>query len=121
MAFTSAQRAKIRFYCGYPLFAVGSTRLESAIDAVGADSALQAEAETTLAALAAVEAEISSTLAHVEFEKAEEVALNPTRDRDLRVRGRREVRRLCAQLNLSGPLLDVFASGWSGGEMGWAG
>lgn len=121
MAFTTAQRAKIRFYCGYPLFAVGSTRLESAIDAVGADSALQAEAETTLAAIAAVETEISGTLGHVVFQKAEEVTLNQSRDRDLRIRGRREVRRLCAQLNLSGPLLDVFAAGWAGGEMGWAG
>lgn len=121
MAFTDAQKVKIREYCGFPAFATASTVLESAMDLVGANAAQQAEIETVLAAIAAVETEISGTLGHVVFEKAEEVTLDPDRDRNLRVRGRREVRRLCYMLSLDGPIRDVFAAGWTGGMLGWAG
>jgi len=121
VAFTEAQKVKIREYCGFPAFATASTVLESTMDLIGANASQQAEAEAVLAALAAVETEISSTLGHVEFEKAEEVTLDRDRDRNLRTRGRREVHRLCYMLGLDGPIRDVFATGWSGGVMGWAG
>lgn len=121
MAFTDAQKVKIREYCGFPAFQTASTVLESAMDLVGANASQQAEVETVLAAIAAVEAEITSSLGHVEFEKAEEVTLDRDRDRNMRVRGRREVHRLCFMLGMDGPIRDVFATGWTGSVMGWAG
>ena len=122
MSFTTAQKVKIRGYVGYPIYPTSATELESAMDVTGADSAMQAEVEAVLAAIALVETEISGTVGYVVFNKAEEVGLDARRDANLRTRGRREVRRLCSLLGFDdGPMTDVFAAGWGGGDMGWSG
>jgi hypothetical protein len=59
MAFTDAQKAKIRRYLGYPdVFRYANSRLESAIDVIGARAEVQALVEADLTALEAIDAKL---------------------------------------------------------------
>jgi hypothetical protein len=62
MAFTSAQKTAIRKYLGYPqLNRFRDSRLESAIDVVGADVDASAEVVALLIELAAIDAKITAS------------------------------------------------------------
>jgi len=61
MAFTDAQKAKIRRYLGYPdVFRYANTRLESAIEVIGGRAEVQTLVEADLTALDAIDAKLSS-------------------------------------------------------------
>lgn len=107
MAFTNAQRVKIRKYLGWPAWRTSSTVLESAIDLVGADVDGQAEVVTHLANLATIETEINSLHSVAVAKRAEETELNPDRYRDLRAAGRRECQAIAIICNTD-VVRDIF-------------
>jgi len=109
--FTTAQRVSIRRYMGFPLYAVASTTLESAIDACGDDVDMQAAVVSVLTNLASIETEIAALHAIALADKVEESTLNRDRYRDLRAAGRRECMQLATMLGLSGPARDAFGGG----------
>lgn len=111
--FTTAQRVAIRRYLGFPLYAVASTTLESAIDACGNDVDMQAAVVSVLAAIASIETEIASLHPIALADKVEESTLNRDRYRDLRAAGRRECGQLANMLGMAGPVRDVFGGGGS--------
>lgn len=117
MAFTSAERVKIRLYLGWPGTANWDSSLESAIDIASADADVTAEVQTILADIASIETEIRGLHGIALAEKVEESTLNPRRYPDLRAAGRREVKKLSAFLNDAEIRRDVFATGWTGGFM----
>lgn len=115
MAFTTAQKVKIRKYLGWPAYAFYDTSLESTIEAVGAIPEGQAEVEVVLANLATIETEITNLHGIALAQKVEESALNPKRYEDLRAAGRREVIQLATLLNALGSIRsDVFATASAG-------
>lgn len=119
MAFSEAQKVKIRTYLGWPAYATNATTLEGAIDLIGGLAEAQTEVEGVLAAIGTIEAEIESLHAIALASKVEESTLNPARYRDLRAAGRRECVRLAALMNAD-IRRDVFgAGGWHGGPTGW--
>ena len=62
MAFTEAQKTKIRYYLGYPnIHLTANVRLEMAITLLGDGDSVQAEIETILAVIATIEDKLSST------------------------------------------------------------
>lgn len=114
MAFTGAERIKIRKLLGWPAYASFDTALESAMDAVGADTDGAAETRTVLSNIATIESEMLSLHGIALAHKVEESTLNENRYRDLRAAGRREVQQLSILLNAA-IRRDVFGGGWSGG------
>ena len=74
MAFTEAQKVQIRKYLGYPdLFRSANTRLESAIEVVGGRPETQAEVESILAKLAALQERIDGQLATAGIKQVDEI------------------------------------------------
>src|SRR5688572_30254535 len=74
MAFTEAQKVKIRLYLGYPdTFQQNNTRLESAITVVGSRADTQTEVEGILASLATLETSLASSLSSAGLKRAEDV------------------------------------------------
>lgn len=119
MAFTDAQKTKIRFYLGYPnILKSANTRLENALDLLGEEEGSQAEVEAILADIVLVEEKLRSTALDVagisdvgppdpKFYKAQIYA-------DLRGEGRR----LSARLSI---LAGVGIAGDVWGEYGYNG
>jgi hypothetical protein len=74
MPFSSPQQTQIRKWLGFPqLFRFRDPRLESAIEVVGGDADAMAEVATTLAALATLDTEITSSLSTAGIKQADEV------------------------------------------------
>ena len=62
MAFTEAQKESIRMYLGFPAgYDADNTRLEEAMDEVGASATQQATVEAILTKLSAVDAALAAT------------------------------------------------------------
>lgn len=114
MAFSEAQKIKLRKLLGWPAYATADTTLESAIALIGANADAQAEVEAVLAKIAIIETEIEGLHSIALAQKVEESELNPNRYRDLRTAGRREVRQLSILLNTE-VRRDVFGTGFTGG------
>lgn len=129
MAFTDAQKAKIRRYLGYPdVFRYANTRLESAIDVIGGRAEVQALVEADLTALDAVDTKLSSVASSqgglkriddIEFYEGQAVS-------QIQSDGRRLVGRLSITFGV--PVQgDVFGSGgytgdeWSRGRTQYGG
>lgn len=72
MAFTEAQRIKVRQALGYSSVAK-DTWLESALDAAGAVAAVQSEVETILAALASVDTKMADGLDQAGLKRADTI------------------------------------------------
>lgn len=117
MAFTNAERVKIRVFLGWPGTPNWDTSLESAIDLASNDTDVAAEVRAILANLATIETEMTGLHGLALASKVEESTLDPDRYRNLRTAGRREVRKLAAMLNNATVRRDVFSTGWSGGSM----
>jgi hypothetical protein len=117
VAFTNAERVKIRIDLGWPGTSNWDSSLESAIDAAGADADITTEVQTVLARIDTIETEIAGLHGIALAEKVEESTLNPRRYSDLRTAGRREVKKLSAMLNNAEIRRDIFATGWAGGFM----
>ncbi len=123
MAFTEAQRIKIRKYLGIPhVNQYLDPRLEGRMDLVGANAAAQAEAETILAAIIAAETKMVSSLDDAGLKRADEVEWYPgkngagTAGLDA---AKNEARLYCSQLsNFFGvPIVnDAFGTGGYGGD-----
>lgn len=74
MAFTEAQRVKIRLSLGYPdVFRASNPRLEDAIDVVGERPDTQAEIETILARIAAADTKVNNVLEQAGVKRVDEV------------------------------------------------
>lgn len=74
MAFTEAQRVKLRAYLGYPdVYRQYNPRLESAFDVIGGRPDTQASIEALLTAIAAVDTTLTNLLALAGLKRAEEV------------------------------------------------
>ena len=74
MAFTEAQRVKIRLYLGFPdVFRANDPRLEGAMDVIGARADTQAEVVACLAALVLAETKIATLLGSAGIKKVDEV------------------------------------------------
>jgi hypothetical protein len=63
VAFTNAERVKIRIDLGWPGTSNWDSSLESAIDAAGADADITTEVQTVLARIDTIEAEIAGCTA----------------------------------------------------------
>lgn len=123
MAFSEAQKVKIRLFLGFPdVFRDGNSRLESAITVIGDRPDTQAEVEAVLANLATADAKVNSVLSFAGIKKADEVEFFPsssgtTSKDDARSNGRMWANRLSIIFGI--PLVnDVFSErGYSGD--GW--
>jgi hypothetical protein len=74
MAFTEAQRVKIRAYLGYPdVYRQYNPRLESAFDVIGGRSDTQTYVENLLTKLDALDLSLTNLLALAGLRRAEEV------------------------------------------------
>ena len=74
MAFTEAQKLKIRVYLGIPsIYRYRDPRLEGAITVVGNDADASAEVVSILAKLATVETDIDSAMTTAGLKRADEV------------------------------------------------
>ena len=122
MAFTDTQKAQIRRYLGYPdVFRYANTRLESAIDVIGARSEVQAMVESDLAALAAIETKLSGTVVNsAGVKRVDEIEFFQSQAlKDIRSEGRRICGRMSVTFGV--PLAsDVFGSGGYAGDS-WMG
>jgi hypothetical protein len=79
MAFTEAQKVKIRLFLGFPdVFQDNNARLESAIDVIGTRSDTQTEVETLLVNLAAADAKVNGLLTSAGIKKVDEVEFFPS-------------------------------------------
>lgn len=99
MAFMDAQKAQIRRYLGFPdVFRYANTRLESAMDVVGGRAEVQAQVETDLAAIAAVESKLTEALTSAGIKKVDEVEFFEAGQRKAL---RDEGRRMCGRLSIT--------------------
>lgn len=117
MAFTSAERVKVREYLGYPAAAAwNNVYLESALDRTGNDADAYAEAQAILARLASVETQIAKMDGLALAARAEDAYLRESRETKIRQQGQREAARLASLIGVD-IYKDVFAVGWSGGPL----
>lgn len=102
MAFTEAQKVKLRVYLGYPdTYQQANTRLESAIDVIGGRAATQTEVESVLASLAAVETSLASSLSSAGLKRAEDVEWYEGSSGSAAIDQKRsEGRRYCSRLSI---------------------
>jgi hypothetical protein len=116
MAFTDDEKARIRFWLGYPATGI-VTSLENAMDAVGSKTPTAAIARELLADLEKAQRAIKEAMRTAGFSRAEDVQWFPSAGKggnaavDAKVE---DARRLCAQLSshIGVPLLvDVFGTG----------
>jgi hypothetical protein len=78
MAFTEAQKVKIRLFLGVPdVFQMNDARLESAINVIGTRADTQAEVVTLLANLATADAKVNSVLTAAGIKKVDEIEFFP--------------------------------------------
>jgi hypothetical protein len=74
VAFTDAQRVKLRLYLGYPnINRHRDSRLESALDIVGDDAAAKAEVESIMASIVAVDTSLVASLGTAGLKRAEDI------------------------------------------------
>ena len=120
MAFSEAQRVKIRFYLGYPdLYRYRDHRLESAIDVVGGRPETQALVETVLDAIADVETSVGSSLSTAGLKRAEDVEWYQAGTAGSQIEGKRaEGRAHCSRLSI---ILGVTLAGDAFGRSGYEG
>lgn len=102
MAFTEAQKVKIRFYLGFPdTFQQNNTRLESAFDVIGGRPDVQAFVETILASLATVETSVASSLSSAGLKRAEDIEWYQSGSGSAAISQKlSEGRRYCARLSI---------------------
>lgn len=116
MAFSDAQKALIRRYLGFPdVLRQSNTRLESAMDVVGGRAEVQALIETDLAALAAVETQLTNAISSGGIKKVDEIEFF---ENGQRAAIRSEGRRLCGRLSIT---MGVPLVGDAFGEQGYGG
>lgn len=120
MAFTEAQKVKIRKYLGYPdTYQQNNTRLESAIVVIGDRADTQAEVVAVLASIAAVETSLGTSLQTAGLKRAEDIEWyqsasgSPVIDAKIN-----EGRRFCSQLSM---LFGVPLAGDAFGKSGYQG
>ncbi len=123
MAFTEAQRVKVRTYCGRPIQPqrdrFGGSELgdvDIALDALESSPERVAAVAEQIAACDAVETEIAGMHGFVPLAQAEEVKVNPTASKDLRDNLRRECAKLAAMVGVK-VKGDPAGGGWRGGAM----
>lgn len=74
MAFTAAQKVKLRLYLGYPsIFRYRDSRLESVLDVVGEDAEAKAEIEALMASILTIETSLTSSLGTAGLKRAEDI------------------------------------------------
>ncbi len=74
MAFSEAQRVKIRKYLGFPdTFQQNNTRLESAMNVIGSRPDTQAAVEAVLTDLATAETQVAASFTTAGLKRAEDV------------------------------------------------
>lgn len=125
MAFTEAQKVKIRFYLGFPdVFRYANPRLESALDVVGGRPDTQAEVEKILARLVVIETAIESSLSTAGLKRAEDVEWYQGGAAGTQIEGKRsEGKSYCSRLSIlfGIPLqADAFGTGGYQGD-NWMG
>lgn len=125
MAFTEAQKVKIRFYLGFPdVFRYANTRLESAIDVIGGRAETQTEVESVLARLVVIETAIESSLSTAGLKRAEDVEWYQGGAAGTQIEGKRaEGKAYCSRLSIifGIPLQgDAFGTGGYRGD-NWMG
>lgn len=125
MAFTEAQKVKLRQYLGYPdVYRDANPRLESAFSVIGERPDTQAAVEVILTSLAAVELSITAALSTAGLKRAEDIEWYQAGAAGSQIEGRRsEGRAHCSRLSImfGVPILcDAFGrSGYQGdGYMG---
>lgn len=118
MALTEAQRADIRFYCGWSArFRQFDSRLEQAMNALASTPETEARITNSitgdppgvLACLHAVDAELTAAHKRLKATKVGSIELNQGEIASLRSEGRRHVTRLCAMLGIE-QYADVFGN-----------
>lgn len=102
MAFTEAQKVKIRFAIGHAdVFRDLNSRLESAMDIIGTRPDTQALVESVLALLDAVTTSISSSLSSAGLKRAEDIEWYEGSSGSAAIDQKKaEGRRYCAQLSI---------------------
>jgi hypothetical protein len=123
VAFTDAQRVKIRLYLGYPIInRYRDPRLEGAIDVVGQEPEAQAQAEAILTTIASVDTSLASSLTTAGFKRVDKIEWYPNGSSSgpgpaisaKRAEGRRHVGRLSTLMGV--PIGDDYF-----GERGYGG
>lgn len=113
MAFTGAERVQIRMYMGSTgLYSDDDSRLESAMDTVGADSDQETLVRgTLLVRLAAIDAQLTEYETMHAAGKVDELDIDVVRASAwLRSRGRMYATRLANVLGFPAPRTDAFSS-----------
>jgi hypothetical protein len=123
MAFTDAQKVKIRVYLGVPsINRFRDPRLEGALDVVGADPEAAAEVLAILAKLATVETALDDATSTAGLKRADEVEWYPGKGQtgSAAIDAQRNVgRRWCSRLSqlLGVPIVnDAFGTLGHGGD-----
>lgn len=123
MAFTEAQKVKLRLYLGYPdTFQQNNTRLESAFTVIGGRAATQTEVESVLASLANIETTIVSSLTSAGLKSVGRGAVEWYQNAEIKAK-RNEGRAYCGRLSIifGVPLAgDAFGTDGYRGD-GWMG
>lgn len=126
MAFTETQKSQIRLALGYPdTFLDRNSRLEDAMDLVGARPATQAIVDAILVSLSGVSTSLASSLSSAGLKRAEDIEWYASGGGGSAVitQKRDEGRRFCAQLSIifGVPIMaDMFGQlGYTGD--GWMG
>jgi hypothetical protein len=79
VAFTAAQRVKIRLYLGYPVInRYRDPRLEGALDTVAAEPEAQAEVESIMTSIVAVNTSLASSLSTAGFKRVDKIEWFPS-------------------------------------------
>lgn len=117
MAFTETQKSQIRLALGYPdTFLDRNSRLEDAIDLVGARPATQAIVDAILVSLAGVSTSLAASLSSAGLKRAEDIEWYAAGSGGSAVitQKRDEGKRFCAQLSIifGVPIMaDMFGTG----------
>lgn len=116
MAFTDAEKVKIRQYLGFSeAFHQINTRLESMMDDLANRSpAAVDEVRAILAKLATLDTQLDTSATSLEFKRAEDVEWNLGQWEQLVARGRYLIQRLAIMFEVD-PAADYFGAATGGG------
>ena len=119
MAFTTAQKASIRLYLGYPaVHRYANPRLEGALEVIGQDTDSSALVLGILTQLASIETTIQASYQMSGIKRAEDVEFFQTGAGSVVQMQRNFGRRLCGQLSI---IIGVDLAGDAFGEDGYRG
>lgn len=103
MAWTSAERLKVRIYTGWSQrFLQDDSALERALNATSGDADTETEVRAILAEIVVIEAELTGAHARFQAVKVGSIGLNTMETGKLRSRGREKSGRLCQILGVEG-------------------